>query len=246
MPALHWRPLFPLLMFLMLASGCDLIGPLLRDRGGDDEDDDKKEEQLDLELCDPEEQTFTLDIDNDYFPLPVGRQWFYEGEEDGVPVALRITVFDETEVIAGVTTRVVEEREWEDDELIEVSRNYFAQTRKGTVCYFGEDVDIYEDGEIVSNEGAWRADESGNAPGIYMPKHPRVGMSFQQEAAPGIAEDTAEVIERGETVSVPYGTFKKTIRTEDCNLLDGDCGEKVYARGLNLIIDGPVQLVRVE
>jgi hypothetical protein len=33
--------------------------------------------------------------------------------------------------------------------LVEVSRDFFAQAPGGTVCYFGEDVDDYEDGEIV-------------------------------------------------------------------------------------------------
>jgi hypothetical protein len=39
------------------------------------------------------------------------------------------------------------------EDLIEVSLNYFAQNQDGTVCYFGEAVDMYEGGEIVSHGG---------------------------------------------------------------------------------------------
>ena len=139
------------------------------------------DENLDLALCARDENTFTLNIDNSYFPLPVGQQWVYSGQEQGTTLGLRITVLDETETLytgkRKVDTRVVEELEWEDadgdgvvdadEALIEISRNFYAQADDGTVCYFGEDVDIYEDGVVVSNEGAWRADAAGNAPGIY-------------------------------------------------------------------------------
>jgi hypothetical protein len=152
------------------------------------------ETELDPALCAPD-QRFSLMIDNTYFPLPVGQQWVYLGQEQGQTIGLRITVLNETETLysgkSSVRTRVVEELEWEDanadgvvdpdEQLIEVSRNYYAQTSDGTVCYFGEAVDIYENGVVVSHEGAWRADEPNNAPGIFMPASPEVGMTYQQE-----------------------------------------------------------------
>ena len=134
---------------------------------------------LDLALCAPGQNTFSVTVDNGYFPLPVDQQWVYQGREQGQSIGLQITVLSETENFYSgrrtVTTRVVEEVEWEDtnqngvidegENLIEVSRNFFAQTQDGTVCYFGEEVDIYENGVVVSHEGAWRADDRGNAPG---------------------------------------------------------------------------------
>ncbi len=113
-----------------------------------------KTTQLDLALCAPDENTFNLDIDNPFFPLPVGQQWIYSGQEQGQTIGLQITVLDATESFYSgqdkVNTGVVEELEWEDadgdgvvdgDEfVIEVSLNYYAQTLDGTVCYFGEDV----------------------------------------------------------------------------------------------------------
>lgn len=198
--------------------------------------------KLSLELCSPELTTFRLASNNPYFPLGVGYQWLYEGEEDGAPVRLEITVLDEVETVAGVATRVLRESEWDDGELIEVSRNYFADAGDGTICYFGEEVDIYEDGEIVSHQGAWRADEPGNRPGIAMPADPRPGTRYQMEGAPGIAEDEGKVVGSG-PVEVPAGRFTETIRVREFNPLDGDKGYKVYAAGVGLLIDRPVQLV---
>jgi hypothetical protein len=213
--------------------------------------------ELDPALCAPDQNTFSLTIDNSYFPLPVGQQWVYQGKDKGQTVGLRITVLDATETLysgrRSVTTRVVEELEWEDananalvdagETLVEVSNNYFAQTQDGTVCYFGEAVDIYEGGVVVSHEGAWRADERGNAPGIFMPADPQPGMTYQQELAPGVAEDRATIVRSGRTVTVPAGTFVDTIEVRDFNPLDGSRSTKVYARDVGLIRDVPLDLV---
>jgi hypothetical protein len=204
---------------------------------------------LDIAVCAPEAGPFSAAIDHPFFFLPVGTQWILQGEEedDGelVQIRVEITSLDETEVVAGVTTRVVEEREFEDGELIEVSRNFFVRNAEGTVCYYGEDVDIYEDGEIVSHEGAWRAGVSGALPGILIPANPQVGQMFQQEVAPGVAEDRAVQVAAGETVEVPFGTFSDTIRYEESSPLDTGTSEKIYARGVGLLVDDEIERVSV-
>jgi hypothetical protein len=125
--------------------------------------------------------------------------------------------------------------------LIEVSRNYFAQTQDdGTVCYFGEDVEIYEEGEVVSTDGSWRADEGENAPGVFMPAEPEVGMTFAQENAPGVAEDQATIVATDVTVKTPADTFEEAIKVRDFNPLDGSHGFKWYAPGVGLVVDGPL------
>jgi hypothetical protein len=186
-------------------------------------------------------QSFSLESTNVWFPLNVGSTWLLEGEEDDEEVALQIVVLDETEVVGVVTTRVVEETEWVDDEVVEISRNFVALTADATVCYFGEDVDIFEDGEI-SHEGAWRADEPGNFPGVLMPADPRPGMKFLMEGAPGIAADQGTVVGSGR-VTVPAGSFDETIRVREVNTLDGGFDFKVYARVVGLLVDGPLSLV---
>src|SRR5687768_11993543 len=80
--------------------------------------------ELDPAVCAPEAGGFSLVSTNQYFPIDVGHRWIYEGEEDGEAVLLRITVLRRTEVVAGVETRIIEEREWIDGELAEVSRNF--------------------------------------------------------------------------------------------------------------------------
>jgi hypothetical protein len=117
--------------------------------------------------------------------------------------------------------------------------------RPARFCYFGEAVDIYEAGVVVSHEGAWRADARGNAPGIFMPADPQVGMTYQQEVAPGIAEDQATILSRGKSVTVPAGTFADTLKLRDFNPLDGSRGVKVYAPSVGIIVDGPLSLVRL-
>lgn len=211
-------------------------------------------------LCAPGQNSFTLDINNPFFPLQVGQQWTYFGKDQGQSSGLHIRVLDQTEGFKfkkGVTTRVVVETEWEDadedgvvdadEALIEVSRNYFAQTRGGTVCYFGEDVKIYENGVFLGNtEGSWRADAKGNAPGIFMPTRSLidVGVTFQQEIAPGVAEDQATIVATGVTVKVPAGTFEGSIKVRDFNPLDGSRGFKWYApEKVGLVVDGPLNLV---
>ncbi|HET9672739.1 MAG TPA: hypothetical protein VFQ40_07815, partial [Actinomycetota bacterium] len=69
-----------------------------------------------------------------------------------------------------------------------------------------------------------------------------VGLAFQQEIAPGIAEDQAKVIELRESIEVPAGIFDQTATLEDASPIDGSSGTKVYARGIGLIVDGPAEL----
>lgn len=189
---------------------------------------------MDLGVCDPDMASFTTVIDNPYLPLPVGHETVLQG--DGL--VIRITVLDETETVAGVETRVVEEREVLDGTLVEVSRNFFAQTADGTVCYFGEEVDNYDgEGRVSSHSGSWRADGDGNRPGIFMPGDLEVEQTFQQEVAPGVAEDQTKLVALGEITEVPAGTFEDTATFLDRNPLDGTEDRKVYARDIGLIVD---------
>jgi hypothetical protein len=203
------------------------------------------ENLMDTNSCDADASMFTLDIDNPFFPLPVGHRVVLEGVEFGGRLLVRITALDEVETVSGVETRVVEEYEAKDGDVVEISRNFFAQAQDGTVCYFGEEVDIFDrEGIVTSHSGAWRAGEDGNRPGIFMPPSLEVGQAFQQEFAPGIAEDQAKVTALGESVRVPAGTFDDTATLLDGSPLDGSQGTKVYARGIGLIVDGPARLTR--
>lgn len=225
------------IFFIFSLSGCNSGGG-----GGDDES--CPEPTLDISVCDPDTVNFSTTIDNEFFPLTVDTELVLEGEDDGETVRVEITVPGDTEMVAGVETLVMIETEYEDGELVEISYNFIAQAEDGTVCYFGEDVDDYEDGVIVSNEGAWRAGENGNLPGILMPAVPQVGDAFFQEFAPGVAEDMSSVIAFGEAIDVPAGMFDDTLTAEDCNPMeDAESDEKVYVRGIGLAIDEDAELI---
>ena len=179
---------------------------------------------------------------NPYFVLEPGFQLAYEAEDE----KLVITVLDDTVDVAGVTTRVVEEREWKNGKLVEVSRNFFAMCKDTKdVFYFGEDVDIYKGREVASHEGAWRAGVANAKPGLIMPGSPAVGMRYYQEVAPGVAMDRAEVIGLDETLKTPAGTFEKCLKTQEGSALKPKEKEfKVYAPGIGLIQDAELLLTK--
>ncbi|HSC05590.1 MAG TPA: hypothetical protein VLD59_02055 [Steroidobacteraceae bacterium] len=150
--------------------------------------------------------------------------------------------------LRNVWTRVVQERETENAELKEISRNFFADCAPlHDVYYFGEEVDIYEDGEIVSHEGAWLAGRNGARPGIIMPDSGFIlGQRYFQELAPGVALDRAEHVETGVEITVPAGTFEDCIEvTETTPFNPNEESTKVYCRDVGLVIDGDLELTAI-
>ena len=185
---------------------------------------------------------FTTAVDNPYFPLPAGAQWVYEGRvEDGLERTV-VEVTDDTRDVMGVTCVVVRDTVTLDGEVIEDTFDWFAQDADGAVWYFGEETYEYEDGEIVSTEGAWQAGVDGAQPGIVMLAQPRVGDSYRQEYYEGEAEDAAEVLSVTDSAAVPVGTYEDVLVTEEVNPLEADVVEhKYYARGV-----GPILTVQVQ
>ena len=152
---------------------------------------------------------------------------------------------DETKVVDGVETRIVEEKETEGGNLIEVSRNYFAICKPtNNAIYFGEEHDMYKDGKTVDHEGAWLAGENGSKAGMIMPGKVEVGLKYYQEIALGVAEDRAEIMSVNNTLDTPAGTFKQVLKTEETNpLKPGEKENKFYAPGIGLIQDEAIKLV---
>jgi hypothetical protein len=179
---------------------------------------------------------------NPYFPLAPGHCLYLKGDN----TTLRVTVLRETKMVDGVETRVVEEREEKDGQLIELSRNYFAVDKNSNdVYYFGEDVNIYKDGKIMGHEGSWLSGIDGAKFGMMMPGKPKVGDKFQQEIAPKTAMDRCEIVAVGAQIATPAGPFKKCLRTKDTSLLEKGVSEKAYAPGIGLIKDDECALVKV-
>jgi hypothetical protein len=191
--------------------------------------------ELDISVCDPTKGPFSLTIDNPFMPLPVGMVHMLESSTSKV----QMSVLNQTETVAGVTTRVVEEREWTNGSLSEIARNFFVQAPDGTVCYYGEDVDEYRGGQIVGHSGAWRAGTGQNRPGIVMPSHPVVGQTYRQEVAPGVATDRAEHVAMKQTLTTPAGTFNDVLVVKETPASD-----KRYQRGIGMIFDDGAMLTK--
>jgi hypothetical protein len=186
---------------------------------------------------------------NQYFILEPGFQIVLEGKtglfgKNYEKVA--ITVLDETKEVNGILTRIVEEREWKNGKLIEVSRNFFAicQSTKD-VFYFGEDVDMYKGKKVSSHKGAWLAGKNDAKAGLMMPGEPSVGMKYFQEIASGVAMDRAEIVNLDHKLETPAGSFSKCLKTKEGTALNFIEKEfKSYAPGIGLIQDGKLLLTK--
>lgn len=185
----------------------------------------------------PARFTASTTINNPYFPLEMGKKYIFEGQtEDGL-ARLEITRLTETKTIMGIACVVVSAKEWIDGKLYEDTRDWYAQDNEGNVWYFGEAVDFYnEDGTIKDHHGSWEAGVDGALPGILMPTNPSIGMRYRQEYYFNEAEDEAEVVEAGITVTTPFGTFDNCLKTKDFTALEPKVLEyKFYAPGIGTV-----------
>jgi hypothetical protein len=199
-----------------------------------------------------DECTFTNVGRNPHFSIQPGDRLVLEGTDDGDVVRVQITVLNQTRQITftdegepvSVSTRVVEEKEWINGEIVEISRNFYARcTETGDIFYFGEDVDIYENGVIVSHDGAWRAGQQGARPGLIMPGRFLLGSKYFQEQAPN-AQDRAEHTRMTLTIRTPAGTFRECVEVVETTPLEpGTTSVKRYCPEIGLVVDGKIRLV---
>ncbi len=183
---------------------------------------------------------------NRFFILTPGFQTTFEGKEAGKQTVLTITVLNETKMVDGVETRVVEEREIADGQLAEVSRNYFAISRvTGDVYYFGEDSTTYKDGKAAGVEGSWLSGVNGAHFGLAMPATPLLGARYYQEMAPKVAMDRAEVTSLEEKFETPAGHFDNCLKTVETSAVEVGKESKLYSPGVGMILDGDLKLTKV-
>ena len=179
---------------------------------------------------------------NAYFILEPGYQLVLEGGRERIT----ITVLDETKVVHGVETRVVEERETQAGRLAELTRNYFAiNKRTNDVFYFGEEVNMYSRGKVVAHGGSWLAGVNGARFGLLMPAKPMTGAKFYQESSPGVAMDRSEVVSTSETVKTPAGEFVSCVKIRETTPLEpGTVVYKYYAPEIGLVQSDSLKLVK--
>jgi hypothetical protein len=171
-----------------------------------------------------------LDIDNEYGPFVPFRLKHFEltrgdGEVSVIDVYRAETRTFELEDGTEVECACLQEWEIEDGEVLEISWNYFAQDDDGTVWYFGEVVDIFEDGEVL-HDGSWlvggpSGDDpeetlTADAPTVFMPADPELGDVWKPEDLP--EDDLEEFVKSKGIVGVvdtPAGSFDDVLRVKE-------------------------------
>ncbi len=181
---------------------------------------------------------FVRGVNNKFFPLPPGTTFFYEGEKEGVPTSNETFVTRKTKRILGVTCIVVQDRAFESGVLAEDTLDYYAQDTAGNVWYFGEDTkELDANGNVISTQGSWLAGVNGATPGIIMEANPKKNDQYDQENAPGVAQDQAKVLSLDKSATVPYGSFDDLLLTQESTPLDPkDVENKYYAAGIGFIL----------
>jgi hypothetical protein len=181
---------------------------------------------------------FTTQIDNPYFPLPVGGRWVIRvTDAEGLEQREVITVTDRTKRIAdGVEARVVRDVVSEGGKPAEVTDDWYAQDSDGNVWYFGENTAEFHNGE-KDTSGSFEAGVDGADAGIAMLAHPEAGETYREEYYAGQAEDRSKVLSVDEQAEVPFGHFTDVLLTKDYTPIEPDVLEyKLYAKGVGQVL----------
>ncbi|MCB1756193.1 MAG: hypothetical protein KDJ38_11755, partial [Gammaproteobacteria bacterium] len=203
-------------------SGNDENVPLIS------EGDDPAEPLFSATLFDEDSST----IDNPLFPMTPGALLIYEGTSDeGETERVEIHVSHQTRSVDGVDSRIAIAREFLDGEMVEEAFDWFAQDTDGNVWYMGEASNDYENGAIASTQGSW---ESGAdvenvgqvaSAGIIMKATPVLGDQYRQEEYPGVAEDSAQVVDLDSPQTLANGQSYSTVKILEWNPLESDSSE---------------------
>lgn len=175
-------------------------------------------------------------INNPYFPLTPGTTLYYAGVLGGVPLTDAFQVTHNTRMLIGVKTVEILDQGYTNGSLEESTLDYFAQSKDGTVWYFGEYTTQILNGHVTGHVGSWVAGQNGALPGIVMEAHPRARDTYNQENAAPVAEDAASVMTTKASVSVPFGTFNhNALETKDFSHIDTEVENKFYGKGVGLL-----------
>jgi hypothetical protein len=191
-----------------------------------------------------------LNINNPFFPFQPGGLKVYSGKDHGTKTASMDKYLTATRTFilngSNVACHILVEEGYENGELVERSFNYFAQADDGTVYYFGEVVNIFENGVVTSHEGSWLVGgptlpsdppDAGNAtkPGLFMPANPELGDIFKQEDLFPIVDETDEVVGVDLDVLVPSGKYDGAIEVQESSRLEPATELKWYAPGVGVV-----------
>ncbi|MBC7776811.1 MAG: hypothetical protein H7246_15360 [Phycisphaerae bacterium] len=193
--------------------------------------------------------TNSTTITNQYFPIDLGKKYIYEGQTADGYERIETQRITKSKTILGIACVVVNDKAWVDGKLVEDTEDWYAQDNAGNVWYMGEySTDFNPNGSVKDHDGSWEAGVDCAKPGINMLAEPKVGISYRQEYYFNNAEDEAEVVETGLTVTIPFGTFTNCVKIKEWTDLEPDqIGYKVYAPGIGMITDNnEVKLIEIQ
>jgi hypothetical protein len=182
-------------------------------------------------------------VTNQWFPLHPGTRWSYRGVEGTAHTRDVMIATYRTRKIDGVVCRVVFDRVWSNGRLQERTHDYYAQTKRGTVWYFGErTATLDKHGHVKSREGSFLSGVNGAEAGVFMTPHPHPGPSYYQEYYPGHAEDIYTVVRRNAQVAVPLLHSHHALLTKETTPLEpGVVDHKYYVRDIGSVREQTVK-----
>ncbi len=193
--------------------------------------------------------TTPLVFTNPLVPFESGAVKLFVGKSGGAKTAVVDIYLAETRAFdlggGSVECAILQETEFEDGVVVEISRNHFAQADDGTVAYFGETVDIYESGAIVAHDGSWLVGgptlpgdpvdtATAAAPAVFMPAAPAPSDTWKPEDLLPFVDETVTALDDDATISVPAGKFVHALKVEESTALGPETELKWYAPGVGV------------
>lgn len=170
-------------------------------------------------------------INNPYYGPGDGKIYLYKGGAVGQALEEEIQIErrSTTKIVSGVVCIIHHDLVYKNKILIEDTDDWLAQDDKGNLWYFGEFVKNYDDaGNFSDNDGSWEYGVDNALPGYWMPANPMLGQAYYQEFYEGEAEDQAEVISVGVSITIGLGTYTNCVVTKDYTKFEPGVYEKKY------------------
>jgi hypothetical protein len=191
----------------------------------------------------PSPSDWAPEITNPWFPYVPGTTFTYKGMKDGKPTVDTYVVTARKKTILGVSATVIVNTLRTGSHEIEGTEDWYAQDKAGNVWYLGEATRTFDSkGKVTGTIGSWQAGVNGARAGLFIPAGPKVGDAFYQEYLKGQAEDAYRVISTDGTVTVPYGTYKNVMVTEETTVLEPTVvAHKYYVKGVGQVYEVDVK-----
>ena len=181
-------------------------------------------------------------VTNSWFPLARGSVYVYDGQKDGKVARDVMTVTRRVKTITGIRAAVINDRLFLNGQLAERTTDWYAQDKRGTVWYLGEKTaELNAQGKVTSTEGSFLNGREGAKGGIFMPAHPAVGQSFQQEAFKDQAQDRFRILNLAASVATAAVSSRSAMLTEETTPLEpGVVDHKYYVQGIGTVSEQQV------